>query len=123
MAGRHTCERIDATGNEQLQAYALGILCELEVIGYSPKHFVLHIVQPRLYHYDSWKVGVSELKRFGTWLAKAAKATTRANPKVVPGEKQCRWCKHKPHCVELAEHCLQTAIKGFSNLDEVVIAL
>lgn len=93
--------RVDAEDNEQLQLYALGALNDYGVLGdFDTITMVIH--QPRLDHVSQWTVPVSELIAFGERARQAATAImSHDEPALVPGEKQCRFCKGKATCPAL----------------------
>ena len=97
--------------NPQLALYALGALPELELFG-EIDNVQLVIYQPKLNHIDEFEISVEALRAFG---AKAALAVSLAQSAMVSGEcslttagylhagtKQCRWCRAKHRCPELA---------------------
>lgn len=117
---------VDAVENEQLLAYALGHLAgyKLPVNGAYPiKHMVLTIVQPKLSlkglpPITSWEVSVeSLLSRIGGLVIKA-KATDDPDAPLVPGEKQCRFCKAKGGCSAVNTHVMD-AVGMFKSIDIV----
>jgi hypothetical protein len=93
--------KVDAINNPQLALYALGALNDYEALGdYEEVLMVVH--QPRLNHVSEWCVPTSELEQFAREARLAAELTTQ-EPKYVPGEKQCRFCRAKAVCPALRE--------------------
>jgi hypothetical protein len=97
--------------NPQLALYALGAVPELELFG-EIDNVTLVIYQPKLNHIDEFCISVADLRKFG---AKARAAVELAGAAMVAGEnslttsgylhagaKQCRWCRAKHRCPELA---------------------
>lgn len=77
-----------ANMNEQLLAYAAGVLNETQDI----EIITLHIFQPSIDHIDTYTLTKGKLIN---WLAKLREAVTlgkSSKPPVCPGEKQCKWC-------------------------------
>ena len=106
--------RVSAIDNSQLKLYALGALA-----GY-PKHYKiktvhLYIVQPRLDHIDEFIISVDELYRFGEEVKELAQLALSDNAPRIPGEQQCRWCKHKPVCPELLQLTQDALMNDFDN--------
>ncbi len=112
--------KVYAEDNEQMQKYALGALHEHSLISdFSWVTMVIH--QPRLNHVAEWTIPVPQLEAFGEEVRVAA-ALCDANAKVyentgdagrlnlVPGDKQCRFCKAKATCPALREEV--SAIAG-----------
>ena len=117
---------VDAVENLQLIAYALGHLAQynLPVNGdYPVKHMVLTIIQPKLAMkglppITSWELSVeSLLSRIGDIVVKAA-ATDAPDAPLVPGEKQCRFCRAKGGCAAVNTHVMD-AVGMFKSIDIV----
>ena len=117
---------VEAVENEQLIAYALGHLAgyNLPINGdYPVKHMVLTIIQPKLAlkglpPITSWELSVeSLLSRIGDIVVKAA-ATDAPDAPLVPGEKQCRFCKAKGGCAAVNTHVMD-AVGMFKSIDIV----
>lgn len=85
--------RIHAYENYQLLLYALGVV---ELIG-SRSKIVLHIVQPRIVHFDQWEITIEQLREWGEFFKEAAKLTEDTNAKFKIG-KHCNFCKAKATC-------------------------
>jgi hypothetical protein len=117
---------VEAVENEQLIAYALGHLAgyNLPINGdYPVKRMVLTIIQPKLAMkglppITSWELSVeSLLSRIGDIVVKAA-ATDAPDAPLVPGEKQCRFCKAKGGCAAVNTHVMD-AVGMFKSIDIV----
>ena len=117
---------VDVVENEQLIAYALGHLAgyNLPINGdYPVKHMVLTIIQPKLAlkglpPITSWELSVeSLLSRIGDIVVKAA-ATDAPDAPLVPGEKQCRFCRAKGGCAAVNTHVMD-AVGMFKSIDIV----
>lgn len=117
---------VDVVENEQLIAYALGHLAgyNLPINGdYPVKTVVLTVIQPKLAlkglpAINSWELTVeSLLGRIGELVVKAA-ATDAPDAPLVPGEKQCRFCKAKGGCSAVSQSTLQ-AVGMFRSIDIV----
>lgn len=117
---------VEAVENEQLIAYALGHLAEynLPINGdYPVKRIILTIIQPKLAMkglppITSWELSVeSLLSRIGDIVVKAA-ATDAPDAPLVPGEKQCRFCRAKGGCSAVSQSTLE-AVGMFKSIDIV----
>ena len=117
---------VEAVENEQLIAYALGHLAgyDLPVNGcYPVSSMVLTIIQPKLAMkglppITSWELSVeSLLSRIGDIVVKAS-ATDAPDAPLVPGEKQCRFCKAKGGCAAVNTHVMD-AVGMFKSIDIV----
>jgi hypothetical protein len=110
-SGEKVYASYDGSPNPQLALYALGALPDLELFG-EIDEMLLVIYQPKLNHIDEFRISVADLRKFG---AKARAAVELANAAMVAGEnslttsgylhagtKQCRWCRAKSRCPELA---------------------
>jgi len=133
IVGKDTLELIDykdgmnyvpAEGNEQLEQYAYGVLAEynLPVNGEYPfKNVTMTIIQPKLAFkglnpISSWTVSVQYLiENMGTIILQAA-LTDDPNAALVPGEKQCKYCRHKG-CSARTSAALQASGIKFDNLN------
>ena len=109
--------RVDAEDNEQMQMYALGALYEHSLISdFSWVSMVIH--QPRLNHVSEWHISTAQLEAFGEnakglagIVAEAASiAEFGLESYLLPGDKQCRFCKAKATCPALREEV--TSISG-----------
>ena len=119
--------QVDADDNEQLQLYALGALNEFDMIGdFKSVRLVIH--QPRLDHVSEWTISVNELREFGEAARnRAAYVLAQTEPAtrldLVPGEKQCRFCKAKGTCPALAEKVHETVLSSFDDLEAAAQAV
>lgn len=112
---------VSAEDNEQLQIYALGALEIVRLLGYEPTCATLVIIQPRLSTTPSeWIVSIADLEAFAARVAEAAKAVDIPDAPLVPGEKQCRFCRAKAHCRAYAEFALGTVADDFIDLSQPV---
>lgn len=97
---------VDAKDNPQLKMYGLGALLAAQKAGRRVGRIVGTIVQPRIdcdegpVRSDEWSV--AELVDFAAEVQAAAELTRQPNAPLVPGEKQCKFCKAKPVCPALA---------------------
>ena len=93
--------RVEAENNLQLAMYALGVVEHLDYLleGCSVD-LELCIHQVRLDHLPTWYVSLDELREYESMLRTAAAACTEDAPRI-PGETQCRFCKHRRACPEL----------------------
>jgi hypothetical protein len=117
---------VEAVENDQMIPYGIGLLAgyNLPVNGdYPVKHMVLTIIQPKLAMkglppITSWELSVeSLLSRIGDIVVKAA-ATDAPDAPLVPGEKQCRFCKAKGGCAAVNTHVMD-AVGMFKSIDIV----
>lgn len=106
---------VDAKDNPQLKMYALGALIKLQRLGKRVSGVRGTIVQPRIeceegpIRSDEWSV--AEMMDFAAEVQAAAELTRLRNAPLVPGEKQCKFCKAKPVCpaLEAQQHALIAA--------------
>jgi len=110
--------RVDAADNPQLMLYALGALEQCDQLGeFDEVCMVIH--QPRLNHVSEHWLSVGELLGFGNEVAFAAEATRQPDAALVPGEKQCRFCKAKATCPALAADVAEI-VSGSATLDDFI---
>ena len=120
-----------AEENEQLLLYASGALVELELL-YDIENFCLVIHQPRLCRTpNEWTAHISLLREFEKAATEAAGVVHTATKfkenwingpgfeYLVPGEKQCRWCKKKAECQKLSAFVEEEVEATFEVLAEV----
>lgn len=114
--------QVDAEENEQLQLYALGSY-SLASLAYDIDTVRMMIVQPRLNHVSEWAVSVEHLKDFAARAAIAARHAIhqydgKAEPKLSPSEKACRFCRAKATCPALAAEVRETVSFGVAKADD-----
>lgn len=108
--------RVDANENPQLMMYALGALNEYDLIGdFDTVTMVIH--QPRLNHVSEYSIPVEQLLTFGDEVRKSANKVRGGNAALVPGEKQCRFCKAKATCPALSAE-VSEAVGGSADLSD-----
>lgn len=97
--------KVDAQDNEQLQAYAM-MAYDLYSDLFDIDTITVHIVQPWLEHIDVWTLP-NGIEEFRTRLMDSIeKAQTPAAP-LVPGVKQCQFCKAKAVCPARAQEAME----------------
>jgi hypothetical protein len=111
--------RVDAGNNPQLMMYALGALNDYDVLGdFKTVTMVIH--QPRMNHVSEYSIPVEELLKFADDVRDAAERTRWDDADLVPGEKQCRFCKAKASCfalrAEVAETVNAAPLSDFADL-------
>src|ERR1700749_399312 len=83
-------DKIYAYNNSQLLLYALGMIEklireEIEVKNHKEKlKIFLHIVQPRLNHYDTWEINYRQLVEFGEYVYLKAQEAMHPNAPRIP---------------------------------------
>ena len=118
---------VDRTvGNPQMMLYALGALEAFGALGdFKRIRMVIH--QPRLQHLSEWDCNVDELLAFADKAKAAAQVAIHivdtAGPFLVPGEKQCRFCKAKAACPALTKKVLETVADDFVDLTKGEISV
>lgn len=114
--------QVYAENNPQMRMYALGALEKYGMIYDRIEEVQMVIVQPRRNWVDEETIPLAELRAFGEEVALAAGRTQIGNAELVPGEKQCRFCRAKPTCPALKAEVLNrvTGIEPskFANLDQ-----
>src|ERR1700749_3710887 len=61
----------------------------LDAALYSPNNETLHIVQPRLNHYDTWEINYRQLVEFGEYVYLKAQEAMHPNAPRIPSERAC----------------------------------
>jgi hypothetical protein len=93
--------RVNAENNEQLAAYALGVINEFGRKDIHQVSLVIH--QPRLAHISKAICSIDELSRFAEDAAHAIALASQPDAPRIPGQTQCRFCKAKPTCSAAAD--------------------
>jgi hypothetical protein len=111
--------QVFAEGNEQLLMYGASAVADFDALG-EIENVELHILQPRLNHFDVWKLTVSEMNERIERIRQTSKRIL-AGPEgltAVPGDKQCRFCKASATCKERTDHTMQLIVGEFVDLDK-----
>lgn len=108
--------QVFAENNEQAQLYALGALDEYSFADI--KKVVIVIVQPRLDHIDEWETTPDQLYKFGEFASQQAELCNDPDAPLVPGEKQCHWCKARATCPAQKRYTEEVMLAHFDNLDD-----
>ena len=111
---------VDPTNNPQLMAYALGAAGEnidrYDVID-------VGIVQPRAKEGEAiktWQVSPEYLQQWAEFTLKpTVQVAIAGEAPLVPGDKQCQWCRAKGICPELANKALTTAQADFRDFADI----
>lgn len=120
--------QVYAEKNPQLMLYALGALDEFGLL-YEFDDVLMAIHQPRLDHVDEWVCSVEELREFEKQALAAGKlalaicenGTPMAREiNLVPGDKQCQFCKAKGDCPALRDKVMQVVSGHFEELMDPV---
>lgn len=114
---------VEAEGNPQLKIYALGGLIKAQRKGLPVRTVRATIVQPRIDTADGpirhADYTVAELIDFAADLREAALKTSEAVPPLVPGEKQCLFCKAKAVCPALTSQRTALAASAFATAPQI----
>jgi len=107
--------KVYAEANPQARLYALGATSEFwfDLVGVQVVESV--IFQPRLDHVDEFEEKLEDLMAFALEAKEAAMRALSEDAPLVPGEKQCRFCKAKAVCPARAEKNLKLALEEFSE--------
>lgn len=118
--------------NEQMAMYALGVYEKLRDL-YDFDTVLLVIHQPRLGHLSEHRITVAELLAFGEKAKAAAKIAWDLYQRIdtdwdileqpgvlVPGEKQCKFCRAKGSCTAVRNLALKTIVDDFDVVADAV---
>ncbi len=112
--------QVFAADNEQQEMYTDAGLQEFDFLG-EVEEIHLHILQPRLHHFDEAKLTRAELDARIDLIRKASwdiAFTSEEMLEATPGEKQCRFCKASATCPERTDHTMELIVGGFVDLDK-----
>lgn len=109
---------VSAEHNPQAMMYALGVHQQFGHLLES-ENIVLHVVQPRLNSTTDFSLTVDQLVFWAeNTVAPAAKLALSGTAPLVPGDKQCKFCKAKGACPALRDHSLRIMGGDFEALGE-----
>lgn len=119
--------KVSAEENEQLMIYALAAMHQYEMVC-DFDTVVLHIIQPRLDHIDTWETSVADLLEFAEEVRTASRWVDEARAQLeekhfVVGEKQCKFCPAKGNCRALAAYVLNTVRDDFTDMTQPITDL
>ncbi len=112
--------------NGQLGMYGLGTVRKFDLL-YDIEEVQLVIIQPPLKIVDDVILPIADLLAFGEQVTIAAGRAQIGNADLIPGEKQCKFCRAKSTCPALRDEVLSTVTQStpgaFRNLDDTPDAL
>jgi hypothetical protein len=112
--------QVFAKGNEQQEMYTDAGLQEFDFLG-EVEEIHLHILQPRLHHFDEHVMSRSELDARIELIRQAAERIAFAKGDelpATPGEKQCKFCKRAATCEERTDHTMELIVGEFVDLEK-----
>jgi len=112
--------QVFAKDNEQQEMYTDAGLQEFDLLG-EVEEIELHILQPRMQHFDEHVLTRAELDARIELIRKASwdiAFTPGELLPAVPGEKQCKFCKRAATCDERTDFTLQLITGTFTDLDK-----
>lgn len=113
--------QVYAADNEQQEMYTDAGLQEFDFLG-EVEEIRLHILQPRLQHFDEAVLTRAQLAARIDLIRKASKEiafTPGEMLPAVPGDKQCKFCRVPPDkCPERTNHTMELIVGGFVDLDK-----
>lgn len=119
----HVCDlkygkgvQVFAEENSQGMLYAIGALNDYGFI-YDVEKIVIHIIQPRLNHFDEWEISVPHLIDWAEWASERAHEALSDNGQFAPSEKGCQFCPNNATCEALYEHTTKIIASDFDDLD------
>lgn len=110
--------QVFAEGNEQLLMYGASAVRDFDALG-EIEEIELHILQPRLNHFDCWKLSITEMNERIEDIRRVSKKILLAEELIaVPGDKQCRFCKASATCAERTAFTTELIVGEFVDLDK-----
>lgn len=111
-----------AERNGEIMLHALGVLESLpKGQQRTVEKFIIHIVQPRLGHFESWEISKKDLLQFAEEVKqKVVEANDPELRKFVPSVEGCRFCDMKKDCRKLKESIFAKTVLGknaFGGID------
>ena len=106
---------VEADNNPQLQIYSHAAMREFSALGdFTTVQMVIH--QPRLGAVSEWTQSAGDLEAFALEVKQAAIAAADPDAPLVPGDKQCKFCKARATCPALAAHVQEIVGMEFDEL-------
>jgi len=112
--------QVYAADNEQQEMYTDAGLQEFDFVG-EVEQIHLHILQPRLQHFDEHVITRTELDARIELIRKASKEIAFTPGEMLPatpGEKQCKFCKRAATCNERTDHTMELIAGEFVDLEK-----
>lgn len=112
--------QVFAKDNEQQEMYTDAGLQEFDFLG-EVEEIHLHILQPRLQHFDEHAMSRAELDGRIELIRQASKRIAFTPGEMLPatpGEKQCKFCKRAATCNERTDHTMELIVGEFVDLDK-----
>jgi hypothetical protein len=86
--------RVNAEGNTQMMLYGAAALDTFGMVFEDISELVVHVVQPRIDHFDPWSI---EVQRLADWVANdvslaVIQALDPEQANFAPSDDACRWC-------------------------------
>lgn len=100
----------------QLKIYALGAIDALSSV-YDFETVVLHIVQPRAFHYDRFETDVESLEEYREYVRERAALTYEPDAPLAYSEKGCKWCPVRNSCSVRGDALSSMMAEAFPILD------
>jgi len=110
-------EEVSPIENGQLKSYMLGFWFDIARKFTTARKVKLIVLQPYAGGTKVWETTLDHILEFGNEFRHAAMATRRKDAPLVPGKKQCRWCKAKDDCRAFTEWNMAIAQVDFADLD------
>jgi hypothetical protein len=111
---------VAAHDNSQLKIYAAGFIQEWGWLFPGVIAVVLHIVQPRIHHFDSYTLLLEDvIKWMVDVVAPAARLTKEHRPPFKAGD-WCRFCKIRATCMVRANYVVEAVTGEFEDLDAAI---
>jgi hypothetical protein len=113
---------VTATNNTQARLYAIGALNLIGDEAGQIDTVKITIVQPTARQINEWEVSKTELIEWATnVVAPAAQAALQPDAPLIPGVKQCEYCKAAGDCAALAAFCMNTVMDNYRMRNEELI--
>jgi hypothetical protein len=100
---------VEVEHNTQMMLYGAASLSTFDMVFEDVSYVTLHVVQPRIGHFDAWTVDVQELAQ---WVASdvnlaVKQALVPELAQFAPSAEACQWCPLQGDCSAAREHALR----------------
>ena len=111
--------QVFAANNPQMMLYALGFMLAWGWL-YDFRKIALHIVQPRLDHYDVWETTPEAIFKWADEVVRPAAAIALKPGAPFKAGKHCKFCKIRATCTVRAKFVFEMNLDELDDLDDAI---
>lgn len=111
--------QVFAVNNPQMMLYALGFMLAWGWL-YDFKKVILHIIQPRLDHYDTWETTPEAIFEWAERVVRPAALRALQPGAPFKAGAHCKFCKIKATCTTRAKFVFEMNLDELDDLDDAI---